>query len=61
MKKKMLEELLHTVFGHGYGKQSLLWIGRKDDHYQLRFTYVRTYVIYLLGTYVTILCNWLIL
>ena len=36
---------------------------RKVDHEGkwLEIFHVRTYVIHLLGTYVTILCNWLIL
>ena len=33
----------------------------KINHYIHLIKFVRTYVIHLLGTYVTILCNWLIL
>ena len=33
---------------------------RKKGNEQLSINVVRTYVIHLLGTYVTILCNWLI-
>ena len=34
-----------------------------EDYFIINLTFggVRTYVIHLLGTYVTILCNWLIL
>ena len=33
----------------------------KNKTKSIIFPYVKTYMIHLLGTYVTILCNWLIL
>ena len=44
------EEVLDNVWSTGEDSSSSSWL-----------TGVMTYVIHLLGTYVTILCNWLIL
>ena len=52
----------------GLGLFKISWGKKLERYYHLwlacsfdGFAFVRTYVIHLLGTYVTILCNWLIL
>ena len=53
---------LGSGFGHGSEEGDKdQWCDREGEWNWVLLETVRTYVIHLLGTYVTILCNWLIL
>ena len=59
---KVRNNLAHMVILHEYPLSMVDHIGFREfvGSLQPLFKLVRTYVIHLLGTYVTILCNWLI-
>ena len=48
---------VQDIMGQKLERYYHLWLACAFDG----FAFVRTYLIHLLGTYVTILCNWLIL